>query len=149
MDKNSREIEIFAKKLKKTGLKVTPQRIAILSELASNHNHPTADGVFQKIKRRLPNISFDTVNRTLVTFAQSGLIKVAEGRGRAKRYDPITEPHHHFYCVKCNTIIDFINKAYDRIKLPKNITNEHEVLGQRIVLDGVCQDCKKTSHKSI
>lgn len=136
------ETEKIARKLKQVKLKITPQRMAILTALADNHDHPTADAIYQKIKQQLPNISFDTVNRTLITFAQHGVIKIAEGQGRAKRYDPMTEPHHHFHCVKCNRIIDFTNKEYDRINLPKSITEKHQVLGQKIVLDGICQGCK-------
>ena len=133
---------MIAQKLKKARLKITPQRMAILSELADNHDHPTADAIYRKIKQSLTNISFDTVNRTLITLAQSGVIKIAEGQGKAKRYDPMTEPHHHFHCVRCNRIIDFVNKEYDRIKLPEKITRKHRVLDQKIVINGICQDCK-------
>jgi Fur family transcriptional regulator, peroxide stress response regulator len=125
------ETETIAEKLKKAKLKITPQRMAILSEITNNNDHPTADAIYQKIKQRLPNISFDTVNRTLIKFAQSGVIKIAEGQGGARRYDPMTEPHHHFHCVICNRIIDFLNKEYDKIKLPENITKKHQVLGQK------------------
>jgi len=142
MNNHNSGTELTKQKLKKAGLKITPQRMIILGSLKNNRDHPTADAIYQKTKLKLPNISFDTVNRTLITFAQNGVIKVAEGQGRAKRYDPMTEPHHHFHCVRCNRIIDFTNKEYDRIKLPKNITKKHQVLGQKIVLDGVCQDCK-------
>jgi len=142
MDYNNSETDTIAQKLREAKLKITPQRMAILGELADNHDHPTADAIYQKIKQKLPNISFDTVNRTLISFAQSGVIKIAEGQGGAKRYDPMIEPHHHFHCVRCNKIIDFANKEYDQIKLPESITNKHQVLGQKIVLDGICQDCK-------
>jgi Fur family peroxide stress response transcriptional regulator len=142
MNNYDSKADIVAQKLKQAKLKITPQRMVILSELADNHDHPTADAIYQKIKQKLPNISFDTVNRTLIAFAQSGIIKIAEGQGGAKRYDPMTEPHHHFHCVRCNRIIDFTNKEYDSIKLPESITNKHQVLGQKIVLDGICQDCK-------
>lgn len=143
---NNNKKEIAAQKLKKAGLKITPQRMSILSELADNYDHPTADSIYQKIKLRLPNISFDTVNRTLISFAQSGVIKIAEGQGGAKRYDPMTEPHHHFHCMLCNRIIDFANKRYDRIRLPESITKKHHVLDQKIVLNGICQDCKNNKH---
>ncbi|HNV96979.1 MAG TPA: Fur family transcriptional regulator [bacterium] len=142
MNNHNRKTEIITQKLKKAGLKITPQRITILDTIKDSQNHPTADLIYKKIKLKLPNISFDTVNRTLIAFAKSGVIKIAEGRGGAKRYDPIIEPHHHFHCIKCNRIIDFVNKKYDRIKLPENITKKHKVLGQKIVLDGICQNCK-------
>ncbi len=141
MNYNNSETEKITQKLRKAKLKITPQRIAILGELTDNHDHPTTAAIYQKIKHKLPNISFDTVNRTLIAFAQSGMIKIAEGQGEAKRYDPMIEPHHHFHCIKCNKIIDFINKEYDKIKLPENITKKHQVLDQKIVLDGICQDC--------
>jgi len=133
--------EAIAQKLKQNKLKITPQRMAILSELTDNRDHPTADAIYQRIKQKLPNISFDTVNRTLITLAKNGVIKHAEGQG-AKRYDPMTEPHHHFHCIVCNKIIDFMNKEYDKIKLPASITKKHQVLDQKIVLDGICQNCK-------
>ena len=140
--KSNNTIEEITLKIKQANLKITPQRVAILEELIGNYDHPTADAVYQKIKHKLPNISFDTVNRTLITFAQNGVIKITEDQGGAKRYDPMTEPHHHFHCVKCNKIIDFTNEEYDKIKLPNTITNKHQVLGQKIVLDGICEDCK-------
>ena len=141
MNKNNEKV-LISQKLKAVHLKITPQRTAILNELQKNYNHPTADKVYQKIKQKLPNISFDTVNRTLIAFVQSGVIKIVEGKGGAKRYDPMTEPHHHFHCIKCNRIIDFVNKEYNKIKLPENITKKHQILGQKIVLDGICQNCK-------
>lgn len=147
MNNRNEQTEIIARKLKKAKLIITPQRMAILSELIDNHDHPTADAIYQKIKQKMPNISFDTVNRTLIAFAHSGVIKIAEGQGRAKRYDPTTEPHHHFHCVVCKKIIDFMHEEYDRIKLPASITKKHQVLDQKIVLDGICQDCKNNKKK--
>ena len=147
MNNHNDQAGIIAQKLKQAKLKITPQRTAVLSELANNREHPTADAVYRKIKQKLPNISFDTVNRTLITLAQSGVIKIAEGLGGAKRYDPTTEAHHHFHCVLCNRIIDFVNKDYDSIKLPEKITRKHQVLGRKIVLDGICQDCKNKKDK--
>ncbi len=143
MNYNNDKKEIIFQKLRKVNLKVTPQRMIILSELIDNYDHPTADAIYQKIRQKLPNISFDTVNRTLITFSQNGIIKITEGRSGSRRYDPVTELHHHFHCIRCNKIIDFSNKEYDRIKLPESIKNKHQVLGKKIILDGVCQNCKK------
>lgn len=143
MNNTNSDIEKITQKLRKAKLKITPQRLAILKELINNYKHPTADTIYQTIKQQLPNISFDTVNRTLITFAQNNVIKIAEGRGRAKRYDPITQPHHHFYCVKCDKIFDFASEKYDKIKIPKDITRKYQVFSQKIVLDGICKDCIK------
>jgi len=135
--------EIIIQKLKKTNLKITPQRVAILNELINNFNHPTTNDVYQIIKKKLPNISFDTVNRTLLTFVRNNIIKTTEGQNGNKRYDSTIEPHHHFHCIICNKIIDFINKEYDKIQLPISIAKKHQILSQKIILDGICQNCKK------
>ncbi|MDD4527085.1 MAG: Fur family transcriptional regulator [Candidatus Margulisbacteria bacterium] len=140
--------ETVAQKLRKANLKITPQRMAILSELIHNSNHPTADTVYQKIKQKLPNISFDTVNRTLITFTRNSIIKRTEDQDGAKRYDPKTEPHHHFHCIVCNRIIDFMNTEYNMVKLPESITKKHQVLSQKIVLDGICENCKNKSNNN-
>jgi Fur family transcriptional regulator, peroxide stress response regulator len=139
---NSTGTEVITQKLKHAKLRITPQRMLILGELVGNPDHPTADTVYQIIKQKLPNISFDTVNRALVVFAQKGVIRITEGYSGAKRYDPTTELHHHFHCVKCNLILDFRNKDYDRIELPYEITKIHQVIDQKVVLDGFCQNCR-------
>jgi Fur family transcriptional regulator, peroxide stress response regulator len=131
MNNQISETEIIAQKLKKAGLKITPQRMAVLSELADNYDHPTADAIYQKIKPKLPNISFDTVNRTLIVLPQSGVIKIAEGQGGARRYDPMTEPHHHFHCVRCSIIIDFVNTEYDRLNCRRALRRNTKFWGRK------------------
>ncbi|MBM3297837.1 MAG: transcriptional repressor, partial [Candidatus Aminicenantes bacterium] len=79
-------MEIYRRKSREKGLKVTPQRAAIYEELLRARDHPTAEAVYRRVLKRMPNISFDTVNRTLLTFAQIGITKIVEGYGQAKRY---------------------------------------------------------------
>ncbi|MGD8945919.1 MAG: transcriptional repressor, partial [Desulfobacterales bacterium] len=62
--------------------------MAIYRELQKSFEHPTADAMYQIIRKEFPNISFDTVNRTLLTLAQIGLVDLVEVYGGAKRFDP-------------------------------------------------------------
>ncbi len=62
----------FLNKCKRAGLKITPQRIAIYKEVLESGNHPSAEDIYRKVKEFHPGISFDTVNRTLLTFADMG-----------------------------------------------------------------------------
>ncbi len=135
--------EVFHKKCKEGNLKITPQRTAIYEALVNDKAHPSADVVFQRIRKNIQNISFDTVNRTLLSFVDLGLLKVVEGYGRPKRFDPDTDSHHHFQCVKCNKIIDFSDKALDAIEIPKDIKNRFTVTGKKVVLEGFCDSCKR------
>lgn len=133
--------ELFRRKSREFGLKITPQRVAVFQELLKAKDHPTADDIYKRIVKRIPNISFDTVNRTLSTFAAIGLTKVVEGYGQAKRYDPDMGAHHHFRCVRCACIIDFQNKDYDDIAVPAEIGERFTVTGKKVVLEGLCGKC--------
>jgi Fur family peroxide stress response transcriptional regulator len=140
---SDQDLDVFWGKAKEKGLKITPQRMAIFRELLKAKDHPTADAIYKRIAKKMPNISFDTVNRTLSTFSKIGLTKVVEGYGQAKRYDPDTGTHHHFRCVRCACIIDFYNEDYDDIAVPAEITERFTVTSKKVVLEGLCGRCGK------
>ena len=123
-------------------LKVTPQRVAIYKKLLDSNTHPTADAIFQIVKREYPNISFDTVNRTLLTFADIGIVDVVETFGGAKRFDPNVTNHHHLHCTKCGKVFDFFSRAYDNLKVPEELHAQFQVTSKRVVLKGLCNECR-------
>ena len=122
-------------------LKITPQRMAIYRALVDADQHPTADVMFQKVRNAYPSISFDTVNRTLLTFAAIGLVDVVEVFGGPKRFDPNVDDHHHLHCVACGRIIDFEHKSYADLDVPAEITRRFTVISKRVVLKGLCETC--------
>lgn len=122
-------------------LKITPQRIGIFRELIKSKTHPTADMMYQIVKKEFPNISYDTVNRTLLTFAEVGIVEVVEVFGGAKRFDTDITNHHHLHCISCGKIIDFFNNAYDHLDVPEEIGKNFTVVGKRVVLKGICKEC--------
>jgi Fur family transcriptional regulator, peroxide stress response regulator len=136
-------MDIFYQRAKKNGLKITPQRSAIYQELLKAKDHPSADIIYKRIIKKIPNISFDTVNRTLLTFSKIGITNIVEGYGQPKRYDPDMDTHHHFRCIQCNSIIDFHNKNYDNIAVPEEITKQFTVINKKVVLEGFCSKCRK------
>jgi Fur family transcriptional regulator, peroxide stress response regulator len=136
-------MDIFFKRSKEHGLKITPQRTVIYQELLKAKDHPTADDIYKRIVKKIPNISFDTVNRTLLTFSRIGITNVVEGYGQPKRYDPDMGTHHHFRCIQCNNIIDFQNREYDNISVPKEIKKQFTVINKKVVLEGLCDKCRK------
>jgi Fur family transcriptional regulator, peroxide stress response regulator len=136
-------MNIFYQRAKKHGLKITPQRAAIYEELLKAKDHPSADIIYKRIIKKIPNISFDTVNRTLLTFSKIGITTIVEGYGQPKRYDPDMDTHHHFRCIQCNSIVDFHNKNYDNIAVPEEIRKQFTVLNKKVVLEGLCDKCRK------
>lgn len=137
------QTDLFIEKCKQHNLKVTPQRISIHRAVIQSINHPSADEIFKIVKKEFPNISFDTVNRTLLTFSQIGILKIVESFRGARRFDPNLVNHHHLHCINCGKIIDFNNENYDQLEVPRNIQPGFTVLNKRVVLSGICKECHK------
>lgn len=144
---NKSELDFFYRRSKENGLKITPQRTAIYQELFQARDHPSADDIYRRVVKKIPNISFDTVNRTLLTFSQIGVVNIVEGYGQPKRYDPDLDTHHHFRCTRCNKIIDFHNEDYDNLIVPHEILKQFTVFQKKVVLEGLCDRCKKNGLK--
>lgn len=142
-------MEEFTDYCKKHSLKVTPQREAIYTLLMNDESHPTADSIYKKVRTKCPNISLDTVNRTLITFAELGVVDTVVCSGQGRKYDSNTKPHHHLKCVKCAGIIDFYDKGYDRIAIPEDIAKKFVVYSKKVVLTGVCKSCKKKGGRKL
>ena len=132
----------FSEICKRHGLSVTPQRKAIYDELVKSPNHPTTEELYEIVCSQVPNISMDTVYRTLSTFVEIGLANIVEGYGEVRRYDPDTKPHHHFRCIKCKKIIDFHHDRYNNLEIPDSIRELFTVSKIKVLLEGECRECR-------
>ena len=142
MKKQQNEIlDEFREKCKRHNLKITPQRVALYKLVLKAESHPPATEVYEEVSKEFENISFDTVNRTLNTFAEMGLVSVVEGHGAPRRFDPNTRQHHHAHCLRCGRIMDFENRAYDALAIPAAVKKEFIIENKRVVLDGLCKEC--------
>ncbi len=137
------ELDYFTEVCRRHNLKITPQRVAIYRILMGCSDHPSADYVFRIIRSDFPNISFETVNRSLLTFAEIGLIAIVESTSGVRRFDPDMDSHHHIHCVKCGRIFDFQHGDYDCIAVPDSLTEKFSLVGKRVVLHVICPDCIK------
>ncbi len=137
------KLQSFEAKCHKVSLKITPQRMAIYRILVASKEHPSAERVYQQVRKELPNISFDTVNRTLLTLNEIGAAFVVEGSGDAKRFDGNLEAHQHFKCIKCKRIIDFHYKSFDNIRVPKTLSKRFTVSRKTVYFEGICDLCSK------
>lgn len=118
--------EEIRSKLTLKGLKITPQRIAIMEAIEMLHNHPTADNIIDYIRKTHPNIATATVYKVLDTLVTNGFIKKVKTDRDVMRYDAITENHHHLYCAETDRIEDYFNtelneligKYFERKQIP-------------------------------
>ena len=136
-------LDLFREKCRRQGISITPQRAAIYTLLDASKDHPDAESIYDRVKVSFPDISIDTVYRTLSTFAQMGLVNEVEGYGQAKRYDPDLKPHHHFRCRKCEKIVDFEEEGLDNLKIPKAIREKYSILSVKVVAEGLCDLCRR------
>lgn len=102
--------EKLSSKLTEKGLKVTPQRIAVLEAVMQLHNHPTVDNIIEYIRVNHPNIATATVYKVLDALVQNDLIKKVKTSQEIMRYDAIIEKHHHLYSADSERIEDYIDE---------------------------------------
>ena len=139
---DTEKLDGFRATCREHGLRITPQRTAVFEVLCRADNHPTAEDVHRVVGRSFPNISFNTVNETLLTFTEIGLTTVVETFGGPRRYDPNPGKHHHAHCVRCGHIFDFENTRYDRIRPPASVSGEFTILDTKVVMTGICKRCR-------
>jgi Fur family peroxide stress response transcriptional regulator len=105
----------FRNQLIEKGLKVTPQRIAILGAIIELGNHPTAENIIDYIRKKHPNISTATVYKVLDTFVSCSLINRVVTERNVMRYDAIMESHHHLYFSDSDKIEDYKDDELNRL----------------------------------
>jgi Fur family peroxide stress response transcriptional regulator len=142
-NKRKETLALFREKCRQRGISITPQRVAIYSILIDAKDHPSAENIYNSVRIKFPDISVDTVYRTLSTFSEMGLIDEVEGCGEAKRYDPVLKQHHHFRCKKCDKIVDFEDEGLNKLHLPEAISAKYSVFSVKVVAEGLCDECRR------
>ena len=99
-------IHAMLEDVRASGLKLTPQRMAIVRELACDPTHPTAQELFDRLRPAMPTMSFATVYNTLDSLASAGLCAALSLSPGASRFDPNMEAHHHAVCDACGLVRD-------------------------------------------
>lgn len=124
------EIEFIRQKLAEKGMKITPQRMAVLEAIYQLKNHPTADNVIEFIRKTHPNVAVGTVYKVLETLVENGLVKRVTTDRDFMRYDGILDNHHHLYCSTCDLIEDYHDAELD--ELLKNYFESKNIPGFKI-----------------
>lgn len=127
-------------KYKNIGLKLTPQRLAVLEYLEGNKSHPSAEDIYRAVKEKYPTMSFATVYNILETLKKKGLIQELNIDPQKKRFDPDTSSHHHLICSRCGKVIDLSSEHFPHIEVKE--FEGFEVKMVRLEIYGFCQDCK-------
>lgn len=126
---------------KSRGLRLTPQRLAVMEYLAGNKDHPSAEEIYEEIKKKYPTMSFATVYNTLEKLKELDEVRELTIDPGRKRYDPDMERHHHLICTACKKIVD-VHAEYG-LSIPDEQKRGFEITGSHIEFYGICEECKK------
>ncbi len=136
-----RRLCAFREMCRRRGLRLTAQRMAVFQEVAGTEEHPDADAILRRVRRRVPSIALDTVYRILYRLEDEGLISRVQMSSDRLRFDGRVEAHHHFVCSECGRVRDFTSAAVDRIRLPEEALACGEIRARHLQIRGVCREC--------
>lgn len=126
----------------------TRQRQEILDFLINSKSHPTADWVYQKLKKRIKNLSLGTVYRNLRILKERGQIWELNFGSGLSRFDAIGHSHYHFVCNACRNIYDIkippIRSLDDKVMQMTGF----RILSHRLLFFGLCDVCKLKKQKN-
>jgi Fe2+ or Zn2+ uptake regulation protein len=125
--------------LSKHGIRPSVQRLAIMHYLRTNRTHPTADEIYEAVRKQVTTLSKTTVYNTLKLFVDRGAAITIGIDEKNARFDGYMEPHAHFRCKKCGKIID-LDIDIEKF-MPENFDGQIEEA--YFYLKGLCGNCSK------
>lgn len=129
----------------KMDFRLSKQRMLILEELRKVDTHPTADEVYDMVRKTLPRISLGTVYRNLEFLCSKGLAIKVGPAGSQKRFDGNPRPHAHVRCLRCGRVAD-VHQDCD-VRMPgEEQACGFMVTGVNVEFTGFCPDCQGSEH---
>ena len=122
--------------------RATKQKGAILKVLKNTSSHPTADQIYDEVRREIPNVSKGTIYRNLQVLQEDGAIFALNLNGTISRYEVKQESHYHFRCEKCGQIFDLDEPIDKEIDTRVSRQTGFKVSHHQTEFRGLCKDCQ-------
>jgi Fur family peroxide stress response transcriptional regulator len=129
-------------KLKDHDFRITPQRLAVLGNLAASEKHPTVDKISEEVRSEFPTTSLDTIYKTVSLLKEINEVLELGFADGSNRYDGNKPfPHPHVVCTQCKKIID--PELSSLIDMTKEVADEtgFKILTHRLDFFGICGEC--------
>lgn len=127
--------------------RMTHQRQVILEEVKKHSLHPTADEVYERVRKRLPRVSMGTVYRNLDILASSGLIHRIEAGHSPMRFDGVLVDHYHITCTRCGRVadapIEVSDDALETLERSLGHLTKYGIFGHKLEFYGLCASCRE------
>jgi Fe2+ or Zn2+ uptake regulation protein len=127
--------------VKSSAPRETRQRKAILHAVRSLGNHPTAEHVYEEVRKEIPRISLGTVYRNLQHLVADGQLAMAPVGERIARFDPMTVSHDHFVCERCGSIFDVLRDRTGTVDFRNLEGDGFRVRAHALSIFGICPSC--------
>ena len=122
--------------------RMTHQRQVILEEIRKVNTHPTADEIYDMVRKRLPRISLGTVYRNLEILSTRGLIQKVGPLSSQMRFDGNTKSHYHIRCNYCGRVEDAPIESMDDIENAVRNVSDYSIIGHSLEFMGICPECR-------
>ncbi len=136
----------YLEKLRASGLRITPQRVAICDLLIASETHPTATDIYSQLKPQHPSLSLATVYNTLDVLVGVGMVTALGSIGDDRvHFDANQSPHINLTCVKCHKIVDTHSDCADELDVEIAQKTGFQISGSTLLYFGICPQCLKLS----
>lgn len=139
-------VEQALEQLKSSGVRMTPQRHAILGFLMNSMTHPTADEIYKALSPDFPSMSVATIYNNLRLFVEAGLVRELTYGDDSSRFDANLTDHYHAICKLCGDIVDFDYPPLMEVERAASRETGFRVEGHRMEIYGVCTQCGAAAH---
>lgn len=147
-NRSEKRLEHLKAAAKEAGVKLTHQRLEIFRELAATEEHPDAETIFRAVQQRMPTVSLDTVYRTLGMLHDLGLVTTLGPQRDGVRFDANLDPHHHYVCVRCGLVRDFVSEELNGLRLPDALKKLGSIVDAHVEVRGLCAECQKAAESN-
>ena len=130
-------------KKEQTTFRKSKQRKRILELLRSTGSHPTADWIYDQLKKEFPQLSFGTIYRNLSILIEQGLVKKIHFGSTFDRFEANVQPHYHLVCESCGKIMDFNLPIYNDLNTQAKQQTSFSISYHKLEFFGTCEDCKE------
>jgi Fur family transcriptional regulator, peroxide stress response regulator len=127
----------------KTERRTSEQREKIFSIIKGSTSHPSAQWIYDAVRKEMPSVSMGNVYRNIRILIEEGRIQGMDTGDGIEHYEAVTSPHYHFICEKCDLITDISMPIMD--KLDKKVISKtgFKVKRHRIEFYGLCNNCRE------
>ena len=132
----------LAEQLKRWGIRLTPQRLAIAEVVINSADHPSVQQIYERVSEQFPYITLATVYSTLTMLQKNGLVQELPFQ-KLSRYDANLSPHANLVCVACGKVVDSDIGRNEIAHLRKELAEkgDFEIASQRVDFYGWCPEC--------